>query len=132
MDLTLNLVPCDDGRFLSWTGTVVIDGVTYGWSDEPLFVPDPPQQPNDKFVYGEENWTIFTLEPGEDPNESPQPACDAFDAYRVLLAGFNTAWGGRQSGGRGQLCRSRRRQSVCQRGTRKQDVLEREALGLPT
>ncbi|MDH3302538.1 MAG: hypothetical protein OES24_18720 [Acidimicrobiia bacterium] len=93
MDITLNLIPCDDGRFLSWTGTVVIDGVTYGWSDEPLLVPDPPQQPNDKFVYGEENWTIFTLEPGQDPNENPQLACGTFDADRVVLAGFNSGWG---------------------------------------
>ena len=91
MELTLNLFQCpDDGPFLSWTGTVVIDGETYGWSDEPLFVPDPPQQPNDKFVYGEENWTIFTLADGEDPKADPTLACDT---SRVVMAGDNTGWG---------------------------------------
>ena len=96
MELTLNLFQCpDDGPFLTWTGTVIIDGETYGWADEPLFVPDPPQQPNDKFGYFEENWTIFTLAEGEDPHVDPLLACDT---SRVVLAGDNTGWGNLPTG----------------------------------
>ena len=97
MELTLNLFTCPNlpgsdipGSFLSWTGTVVIDGQTYGWSDEPLDVADPPQQPNDKFGYFEENWTIFTLKDGDDPHGNPSLACDANE---VVMAGDNTGWG---------------------------------------
>jgi hypothetical protein len=91
MEISLNLFKCPgEGPFLSWTGTVVIDGKTYGWADEPLLVEDPPVLPNEKFVYFEEHWTIFTLEDGEDPNEDPSLACDVND---VVLEGFNTGWG---------------------------------------
>lgn len=93
MELTLVLVECPapaPGPFLTWTGTVVIDGATYGWADFPLPVEDPPVLPNEKFVYFEEHWTIFTLEAGEDPVESPLLACDD---SRVVLEGVNTGWG---------------------------------------
>jgi hypothetical protein len=89
MELTLNLHLCPDDTFLSWTGTVVIDGQTYGWADEPLPVADP-QPPNDKFGYFKEYWTIFTLEDGEDPHDDPSLGCDASG---VVLAGNNTGWG---------------------------------------
>jgi hypothetical protein len=100
MELTLNLFQCPaeeppmpgppvPGPFLSWTGTVVIDGQTYGWADEPLPVADP-QPPNEKFGYFEEYWTIFTLEHGEDPHDDPSLGCDS---SRVVLAGDNTGWG---------------------------------------
>ena len=93
MRLTLNLFQCPaDGPFLSWTGTVVIDGETFGFADESLTNPDspPPPQPNDNFLSFEENWTIFTLAAGEDPHVDPSLACDT---SRVVLAGDNTGWG---------------------------------------
>ena len=92
MRLTLNLYQCPDpGPVLSWTGTVVIDGQTYGWADVALTDPDspPPPQPNDNFLPFEENWTIFTLHEGEDPHTEPWLACDD---SRVVLAGDNTGW----------------------------------------
>jgi hypothetical protein len=90
MALTLNLFQCpDDGPFVTWTGTVVINGDTYGWADEPLAFPDPPPQPNDNFWSFEENWTIFTLEEGEDPHIDASLACDE---SRVVMAGDNTGW----------------------------------------
>ena len=88
IELTLNLQPCEDGRFLTWTGTVVIDGVTYGWADEPTPW-EISQAPNEKFFYYEEIWTVFELEAGENPNTDASLACDA-DA---VLAGTNNGWG---------------------------------------
>jgi hypothetical protein len=88
IELTLNLQPCDDGRFLTWTGTVIIDGVTYGWADEPTPW-EISHAPNEKFFYYEEIWTIFELEADEDPNTQPLLACNA-DA---VLEGTNNGWG---------------------------------------
>jgi hypothetical protein len=87
--LTLNLFPCpEEGPFLTWTGTVVIDGHTYGFADAPFPVEGAPP-PNDKFFSFEEHWTIFDLEDGEDPNQAPLLACDD---SRVVLEGVNTGW----------------------------------------
>lgn len=92
MNLTLHLHQCDGGPFLTWTGTVVIDGETYGWADAPLPVTQPPPQPNDNFFPFEEHWTIFTLEADEDPNTDPSLACDQDD---VVMEGHNTGWANR-------------------------------------
>jgi hypothetical protein len=89
IDLTLYAVPCPVDPaptfpFVTWVGTVVIDGTTYGWADFPtddLFF-------EKKFVYFWEYWTIFTLEPGEDPTVAL--ACDP---ARVVLDGFNDGRG---------------------------------------
>ena len=86
---TLNLQPCPDGRFLSWTGTVIINGVTYGWADEPIIPPETFDAPNEKFFYYEENWTVFELEAGENPNTEPSLACHA----EAILNGTNNGWG---------------------------------------
>lgn len=102
MALTLTLYQCpDDGPFLSWTGTVVIDGQTYGWADEPLTGPDspPPPQPNDNFFPFEENWTIFALEEGDDPHADPSLACDE---NRTVMAGYNTGWANRPFTGKAE------------------------------
>jgi hypothetical protein len=89
-DWTLNLQPCEnDGRFLTWTGTVIIDGETYGWADEPTTDWVMSQAPNEKFFYYEEIWTIFELEGDENPNTDPLLACEA-DA---VLEGTNNGWG---------------------------------------
>ena len=70
---------------LSWAGTVVIDGETYGWAE----FPDPPGPPVVDGNFGRfvEYWTIFTLDRAEDLTSA---ACDP---DRVLLAGDNTGWG---------------------------------------
>lgn len=88
IDLTLTLPGCTDGRFITWTGTVVIDGVTYGWADESTPY-DVSQAPNEKFFYYEEIWTVFTLGVGDDPNTDGSLACDA----DVVMEGTNNGWG---------------------------------------
>ena len=88
IELTLNLQPCDDGRFFTWTGTVDIDGVTYGWADQPTPW-EISQAPNEKFFYYEEIWTVFELEAGENPNTDPSLAC----AADAVLEGINNGWG---------------------------------------
>jgi hypothetical protein len=88
IELTLNVQPCPDGRFLTWTGTVIIDGVAYGFADEPSPW-EISQAPNEKFFYYEEIWTIFELEADENPNTEPLLACNA-DA---VLEGTNNGWG---------------------------------------
>jgi hypothetical protein len=70
--------------FLTWAGTVVIDGVTYGWADFPI----SDLVVEGKFIYVQEYWTIFTLGEGEAAN--PSTACDA---SRVVLAGVNDGRG---------------------------------------
>lgn len=88
MDLTLELQPCDFndpfGPFVTWVGTVVIDGTTYGWADfptdEPVF--------DKKFMYFDEYWRIFTLADGQAP--SVDLACT--DSLMVL-DGFNDGRG---------------------------------------
>ena len=87
MELTLFGVPCSeepDSPFLTWAGTVVIDGTTYGWAD----FPTGPLVEEGKFVYFEEYWTIFTL--GESEVVTPAVACDG---DRVILDGLNDGWG---------------------------------------
>jgi hypothetical protein len=88
MDLTLELEPClnsnPTGPFVTWVGTVVIDGTTYGWAD----FPTADLAFEKKFVYFEEYWTVFTLEPGEDP--TVELACDP---TLVVLGGFNDGRG---------------------------------------
>ncbi len=73
-----------DPPFLTWAGTVVIDGTTYGWAD----FPTGPLVVEGKFVYFEEYWTIFALAGGE--AVTPAVACDA---DRVVIDGFNDGWG---------------------------------------
>lgn len=91
IDLTLYAVPCPADPaptfpFVTWVGTVVIDGTTYGWADFPT-LPGPPVFEG-KFMIFEEYWTIFTLEPGEDP--TVELACDP---TLVVLDGFNDGRG---------------------------------------
>jgi len=94
MELNLELAPCTDGRFVTWVGTVVIDGTTYGWAD----FPTADDRFDKKFMYFEEYWRIFTLEPGEDPTVAL--ACDN---GLVVLDGINdgrgTAGGSAQADG---------------------------------
>ena len=85
IDLTLMLEPCSaDGPFVTWVGTAVIGGTTYGWAD----FPTGPLVEEGKFIFFEEYWTIFTLEPGQAP--SVALACDP---SLVVLDGFNTGRG---------------------------------------
>jgi hypothetical protein len=70
---------------VTWTGTVVIDGTTYGWAD----FPTGPFVIEGNFGYFEEYWTIFTLGPDDDPNDLGV-ACDW---ERVLIDGSNEGWG---------------------------------------
>jgi hypothetical protein len=89
IDLTLYAVPCPadpvpTGPFVTWVGTVVIDGTTYGWAD----FPTGPPVFEKKFMYFEEYWTIFTLQ----PNQAPTVAL-ACDPDLVVLDGFNDGWG---------------------------------------
>lgn len=89
LDLVLELCPVADAPdpafpFMTWVGTVVIDGVTYGWADFPTA---------DGFVEGNhyyfaEYWTIFTLDEGQPP--TVDQGCDG---DRVVLAGTNTGSG---------------------------------------
>jgi len=88
MELTFFGEPCPDDLHippvLTWAGTVVIDGTTYGWAD----FPTAELVVDGKFIYFEEYWTIFTL--GEDEDVTAALACDA---DRVVLGGFNDGWG---------------------------------------
>ena len=70
--------------FLTWAGTVELDGVTYGFAD----FPTAPFVEDGKFIYFEEYWTMFTLDEGE--AVTPEIACDT---TRVVLAGVNDGWG---------------------------------------
>jgi hypothetical protein len=86
MELDLLLGPCvAEGLpgFITWVGTVDIDGTTYGWADFPL----GPMVLEGNFSYFEEYWTIFTLNPGEDPD-----LANACDPERVVLAGYDDGW----------------------------------------
>ncbi|MDH3399238.1 MAG: hypothetical protein OEM81_15635, partial [Acidimicrobiia bacterium] len=87
MELTFFGEPCPDLHIppvLTWAGTVVIDGTTYGWAD----FPTAELVVDGKFIYFEEYWTIFTL--GEDEDVTAALACDA---DRVVLEGVNDGWG---------------------------------------
>jgi hypothetical protein len=87
MELTLFGEPCPvphEPPFLTWAGTVVIDGTTYGWAD----FPTGPLVEEGKFIYFQEYWTIFAL--GEGEAVTPEVACDA---GRVVLEGVNDGWG---------------------------------------
>jgi len=88
IDLTLELEPClnvnPTGPFVTWVGTVVIDGTTYGWADFPTA--DPVFEK--KFMYFEEYWTIFTLADGQAPTVAM--ACNP---DLVVLDGFNDGRG---------------------------------------
>lgn len=87
MELTLVLGFCPEQPLplLSWAGTVVIDGETYGWAD----FPNPPGPPvvDGNFGFFVEYWTIFNLDGNEDMTSA---ACDP---NRVVLAGDNDGWG---------------------------------------
>ncbi|MEA2000758.1 MAG: hypothetical protein U9N84_02560, partial [Actinomycetota bacterium] len=86
-ELTLLAVPCAEPHnppFLTWAGTVVIDGATYGWAD----FPTGPLVEDGGFIYFEEYWTIFALGDGE-----VVTAAIACDTDRVLIDGFNDGWG---------------------------------------
>jgi hypothetical protein len=81
IDLTFAGDLCTDvGPFVSWIGTVVIDGTTYGWAD---FPPGEPV-PDGNFLNFTEYWTIFTLQDGEIPTVAL--ACDP---ALVVLDGTN-------------------------------------------
>ena len=69
--------------FVTWVGTVVIDGTTYGWAD----FPTDDLIPEKKFMYFEEYWTIFTLD-----GETPTVAL-ACNPDLVVLDGINTGRG---------------------------------------
>jgi hypothetical protein len=87
MELTLFAVPCPDPLlppFLTWAGTVEIDGTTFGFAD----FPTAPLIEDGKFMYFSEYWTMFRLEAGE--AVTPEIACDA---TRVVAAGFNDGRG---------------------------------------
>ena len=84
MDLTFVPQPCDDGRFLTWVGTVAIDDEVYGWAD----FPTAELVEKGGWMYFQEYWTIFTLNEGEDP--TPAAACDP---ALVVIAGENKGIG---------------------------------------
>jgi hypothetical protein len=68
MDLTLEAEFCGtpfESPLVTWVGTVVIDGTTYGWADVPTDEPDFETKLG--FMLFEEYWTIFTLAAGEVP-----------------------------------------------------------------
>lgn len=85
LTLVLEICPEQPLPLLSWAGTVVIDGETYGWAD----FPNPPGPPvvDGNFLLAVEYWTIFSLDGAEDLTSA---ACDP---DRVLLAGDNAARG---------------------------------------
>jgi hypothetical protein len=84
IDLTLFLEPCTaSGPLVTWIGTVVIDGTTYGWADFPTAEPIFER----KFMYFEEHWTIFELD-GNDATVAL--ACNP---ALVVLDGFNDGRG---------------------------------------
>ena len=84
-DIDLSFVGqvCPDGRFNTWTGTVVIDGTTYGWAD----FPTADLVEKGRWIYFEEYWTIFAVSPGDSLNDL---ACDA---SKVVLDGTNVGLG---------------------------------------
>ncbi len=85
IDLTLFLEPCTaSGPLVTWIGTVVIDGTTYGWADFPTAEPVFEK----KFMYFEEYWTIFTLQPGEAPT-----VASACNPALIVLDGYNDGRG---------------------------------------
>jgi len=87
LELDLYAQPCANPHtppFLTWAGTVELDGTTYGFAD----FPTAPLVVDGKFIYFEEYWTMFTLNEGE--AVTPEVACDA---TRVVLAGVNDGWG---------------------------------------
>ena len=90
LDLELSLcLPVENAPnplypFVTWVGTVVIDGTTYGWADFPTA--DFVEKGN--LVYFAEYWTIFTLAEGENP--TVDLACNG---DLVVLAGTNTGSG---------------------------------------
>ena len=91
LDLVLELCPVADAPnpdypFMTWVGTVVIDGVAYGWAD----FPTDEGVVEGNFYYFEEYWTIFTLDDGDPP--TVDQGCDG---DRVVLAGTNTGSGTR-------------------------------------
>ena len=86
IDITLELEFCGiplESPFVTWVGTVVIDGTPYGWAD----FPTGPMVPEKKFMYFEEYWTIFTLD-----GETPTVAL-ACNPDLVVLDGTNTGRG---------------------------------------
>lgn len=92
MELTLFGQPCaqpnpNGTQFLTWAGTVALDGATFGIAYFPI---SPPPDPEEKFFHFEEYWTIFALDGGA---VTPAIACDA---DRVVLDGFDE---GRQGPG---------------------------------
>lgn len=87
MELTLLQVPCPDEElppFITWAGTVVLDGTEYGFVDFPT-TPPPGEE---KFFYFSEFWTIFTL---DEAGVTPETACDA---DTVVLSGTDDGRGG--------------------------------------
>lgn len=89
MELALFGTPCpepDQPPFLTWAGTVVLDGATYGIA----YFPTSPPPGEEKFFYFSEYWTIFTF---DESDLTPAIACDA---DRVVLDGFDD---GRQGPG---------------------------------
>jgi len=92
MELTFFGMPCDDPerpvelpQFMTWAGTVILDGEAYGFVDFPT---SPPPTPGEKFFYFSEYWTIFTL---DELGVTLDTACDA---DRVVLQGVNEGRGG--------------------------------------
>ena len=85
IDLTLFNEDCPTAPLgvVTWIGTVVIDGMTYGWADFPTALPDFEKKL--KFMYFAEYWTIFTLKTGEAPTVAL--ACNP---ALVVLDGINT------------------------------------------
>lgn len=84
IDITFRNHTCADGRYLTWTGTVTIDGEVYGWAD----FPTAPLVVKGDWMYFQEYWTIFALADGEVPTN--EAACDP---SRVLIDGTNDGIG---------------------------------------
>ncbi|MDX2380582.1 MAG: hypothetical protein QNM02_12595 [Acidimicrobiia bacterium] len=87
LELEFNGVVCPQTHappFLTWAGTVELNGTTYGFAD----FPTAPLIEDGKFIYFEEYWTMFSLE--EHEAVTPEIACDP---TRVVLAGVNDGWG---------------------------------------
>lgn len=88
MDLTLEDEFCGTplkSPLVTWLGTVVIDGTTYGWADFPTELPDFETKLG--FMLFKEYWTIFDLN-GKDPTVAL--ACDP---TLVVLDGYNDGRG---------------------------------------
>ena len=87
MELTLFAMPCDDPDlppFITWAGTVILNGTAYGFVD----FPTSPPPGDEKFFHFSEYWTIFAL---DELGVTPETACDA---DRVVLQGVNEGRGG--------------------------------------